>query len=56
MKSYSINLGQKIVNAYAAGGISQKQVAINFASKVTGQREVFRQRKNNIPMPREPGC
>jgi transposase len=30
MKAYSLDLRQKIVDAYAAGGISQRQLARNF--------------------------
>jgi transposase len=30
MKAYSLDLRQKIVDAYAAGGISQRQLAKNF--------------------------
>lgn len=35
MKSYSTDLRQKIIDVYAAGGISQKQLAANFGVAVS---------------------
>jgi transposase len=53
MKPYSIDLRQKIVDAYAAGGISQKQVAANFGVALSFvSKLVLSQRRYNTIEPR----
>jgi transposase len=53
MKPYSIDLRQKIVDAYAAGGISQKQVAANFGVALSFvSKLILSQRRYNTIEPR----
>jgi transposase len=53
MNPYSIDLRQKIVDAYAAGGISQKQVAANFGVALSFvSKLVLSQRRYNTIEPR----
>lgn len=44
MKAYSLDLRQKIVNAYDAGGISQRNLAERFCVSVFFVKKLFRQR------------
>lgn len=53
MKPYSIDLRQKIIDAYAAGGISQRQLAANFGVAVSFVSELLlRHRRYNTIEPR----
>ena len=45
MKAYSLDLRQKIVDAYDAGGISQRALAERFCVSVFFVKKLFRQRK-----------
>jgi transposase len=52
MKPYSVDLRQKIVDAYAAGGISQKQLAANFGVAVSFvSKVILYHRRYNIIEP-----
>ena len=45
MKAYSLDLREKIVALYDAGGISQRQLAARFCVSVFFVKKLFRQRK-----------
>jgi transposase len=52
MKPYSVDLRQKIVDVYAAGGISQKQLAANFGVAVSFvSKVILYHRRYNIIEP-----
>jgi transposase len=46
MKAYSLDLREKIVATYDAGGISQRKLAERFCVSVFFVKKLFRQRKN----------
>jgi transposase len=53
MKAYSLDLRQKIVNAYAAGGISQRKLAKNFGVTLSFiQALLKRQREEGVISPK----
>lgn len=45
MKAYSLDLRQKIVDAYDLGGISQRKLAERFSVSVFFVKKLFRQRR-----------
>jgi len=45
MKPYSLDLRQKIVDAYAAGGISQRQLAKNFRVTLSFVQNLLKQQR-----------
>lgn len=45
MKAYSLDLREKIVALYDAGGISQRELAARFCVSVFFVKKLFRQRK-----------
>jgi transposase len=45
MKTYSLDLREKIVALYDSGGISQRQLAARFCVSVFFVKKLFRQRK-----------
>jgi transposase len=53
MKAYSLDLRQKIVNAYAAGGISQRKLAKNFGVTLGFIQSLLkRQREEGVITPK----
>lgn len=45
MKSYSLDLRQKIVDAYRAGGISQRQLASNFGVALSSIQNLLKRHR-----------
>jgi transposase len=45
MKPYSLDFRQKVVEAYAAGGISQRQLAQNFRVTVSFVQDLLKQQR-----------